>query len=589
MAYKQISVEMRKKIFLSVACKLVLLSMICISATATAKVRLWTIGDSTVQIWDSSYYPKAGWGQVLQSFFEPDDVEVIDKAVGGTTSKSFYEGHWVAPVKNNLLPGDYVLIQFGINDMFSLQDVSLFKQYLTLFVEEIRAKNAYPILVSTLCGNDNTWGEYPIATGQLAAELDVPFIDLSRMSQEYLSEVGKEYATNFIYMNLQPGDYPNYPAGSIDNTHIQEIGAVDMARFIVEGLNGLEDDVYVSKLLPFLKPMYMVTFSANIEPAGIVSRTACFPEGISVTAKALPAQGYKFVNWSGDLNATEAISRFTMPSKELNIVANFEEGEEDIWQEKIVNGDFSEWATCEAPTSKTQELLYPVGWLFKPTPEGGDAGGLTRWGDVIFARPFGANMVEISGRATPYRQDLYQSVYLEKGEVSLSVYFKGGAFDPGNPEVVVYIKKEGAAEYLHQFSVSTLSGYNATDFVPYKAVQKISEPGEYHVGVHVENINSECWIQMTNFSLKQSSAAAVCTERIGDNPTVKVGDSKIYIDNMSGDKIRKVVLLSLHGVVQSLYEIGGERYTAIDKPVSRGVFLLQIKTDTGTFVNKILL
>ena len=584
---------MKKNNYLLTNCKFwFILCAIFMSVSLSAKVRLWTIGDSTVQIWESPYFPKAGWGQVLQYFFDANEVEVIDKAVGGTTTKSFYENHWITPVKENLVVGDFVFIQFGINDMYSLKDVDLFKQYLTLFVEEIQAKGAYPVLVSTLCGNENTWGEYPVATGELASELGVPFIDLSQMSQEYLATVGKEYATNFIYMNLQPGDYPNYPTGSIDNTHIQEIGAIDMARFVVEGVRALADDTHVAQLIPALKPTYKVTFSSNIESAGIISRTAYFPAGISVTAKAMPNQGYKFVGWSGDLTDNQAICRFTMPSNDMNIVANFDEGAVSIWYEKIVNGDFSQWTTCVAPTSKTGDLLYPVGWSFQPTPDGSDAGGLTKWGDVIFARPFGANMVEISGRATPYQQDLYQTVYLEQGEAALSTYFKGGEFEAGNPSVIVYLKKEGETDYLHQFSVSDLTGYNATDFMPHTATVPIPESGAYQVGIHVENVNSECWIQMTNFSLRQASSisSAIDTESMENLPVVRVDDNKIYIDSMSeSGEIKSVSLFSINGTVISLHESDGEKFLTLDKPLQKGVFVLQIRTSTGIFTQKILL
>ena len=31
---------------------------------------LYTIGDSTVQIWASGFFPKEGWGQVLPLFFD---------------------------------------------------------------------------------------------------------------------------------------------------------------------------------------------------------------------------------------------------------------------------------------------------------------------------------------------------------------------------------------------------------------------------------------------------------------------------------------------------------------------------------------
>ena len=57
-------------------------------------IKIYTIGDSTVQDYSDGYYPRKGWGQMLQHFFDTAQVTVINKALGGTSSKSFYDNHW---------------------------------------------------------------------------------------------------------------------------------------------------------------------------------------------------------------------------------------------------------------------------------------------------------------------------------------------------------------------------------------------------------------------------------------------------------------------------------------------------------------
>ena len=89
-----------------------LLSTVTQAASHTAHL----IGDSTVCLYSSSYYPRMGWGQVFGNYFNTTYLAVNDKAASGRSSKSFYdEGLWT-PVYNALKSGDYVFIQFGHND-----------------------------------------------------------------------------------------------------------------------------------------------------------------------------------------------------------------------------------------------------------------------------------------------------------------------------------------------------------------------------------------------------------------------------------------------------------------------------------------
>src|SRR5687768_10644359 len=79
------------------------------------KITVWLIGDSTMSIKESRYYPETGWGMPFVHFWD-STVKVDNRARNGRSSKSFTaEGLW-KPVIENMSEGDYVFIQFGHND-----------------------------------------------------------------------------------------------------------------------------------------------------------------------------------------------------------------------------------------------------------------------------------------------------------------------------------------------------------------------------------------------------------------------------------------------------------------------------------------
>lgn len=82
-------------------------------AAANTLPTLWIAGDSTVK----TNSPQRGWGQELGSFFDPTKINVVNRAIGGRSSRTFYtEGRW-KEIQDALKPGDFVIIQFGHNDV----------------------------------------------------------------------------------------------------------------------------------------------------------------------------------------------------------------------------------------------------------------------------------------------------------------------------------------------------------------------------------------------------------------------------------------------------------------------------------------
>lgn len=98
-------------------------------------------------------------------------------------------------------------------------------------MNDTRAKKATPILLTSI--NRNNWngtklsdthGAYPPAVRELAASLGVDLIDLTALTKTYFERIGQA-ETSKLFLILKAGQWPNYPNGVTDNTHLQELGA----------------------------------------------------------------------------------------------------------------------------------------------------------------------------------------------------------------------------------------------------------------------------------------------------------------------------------------------------------------------------
>lgn len=219
-------------------------------AATAATPTIYVIGDSTASVYTADLFPRMGWAQPLQDYYAPACATIQDKALSGRSSKSFFdEGAWT-PISNALRPGDYVLIQFGHNDEKS-DDPTLFtdpfttyEQYLSIYLDDTIAKRATPILLTSINRNDwnsagtvlaDTHGNYPVAMRQLAAARGVSLVDTTALTKTYFERIGMA-ASTALFMDLAPGQFPNYPAGNTDNTHLQEVGARTIARMVLADL-----------------------------------------------------------------------------------------------------------------------------------------------------------------------------------------------------------------------------------------------------------------------------------------------------------------------------------------------------------------
>ena len=217
------------------------------SAYTSAQVTVYLAGDSTCANKTADKRPETGWGEMLQQYFDPAKVKIENHAQNGRSTKSFIdEGRWQAIV-DKLKKGDWVFIEFGHNDekkdkpavYASPED---YKLNLAKFINETRAKGATPVLMTPVSRRKfeksvlvKTHGEYPDAVKAVAKEKKVPVIDMESKSASVLSKYGDE-GSRSLFLQLKPGENPNYPKGVEDNTHFNPTGAGEMAKLAIEGI-----------------------------------------------------------------------------------------------------------------------------------------------------------------------------------------------------------------------------------------------------------------------------------------------------------------------------------------------------------------
>lgn len=214
-------------------------------------------GDSTVRIGGSGR-PKVGWGEVIAPYFDLDEINVVNKAIGGRSARTFHrEGRWQW-IEDNLKKGDFVIIQFGHNDGGrvgdpsnkhradlpgtgdetapddmgdgTVEEVHTYGWYLKQFVTGANAKGATVILCSPIphldrWENGRDFEGHAKWAKEVADANDAYFMDLTMIITEGYKELGMEKVKPFF---------------EDKRTHTTDAGAQFNAKAVISGLKGLE-------------------------------------------------------------------------------------------------------------------------------------------------------------------------------------------------------------------------------------------------------------------------------------------------------------------------------------------------------------
>lgn len=216
------------------------------------RVHIYIGGDSTV----SNYYPiedsepepgryQTGWGQVFSQYVTEKNA-VTNLAGGGTYAKSWYEMAFSGVVQNGQ-PGDYFILQAGINDR-SYSNAGEMVSYLTRMIEECREKGIIVILATSMqsCkfwkdANGTELGEFGTPEGsglaaymeairKLAVEKNVFLADTGKLTGEWYSVVGRTYVAQNYHIYNPATDTQE------DTLHLSYHGALKVAELIATSL-----------------------------------------------------------------------------------------------------------------------------------------------------------------------------------------------------------------------------------------------------------------------------------------------------------------------------------------------------------------
>lgn len=199
-----------------------------------------------MQTYSASKAPQQGWGAYLGENM-PDGVAVSNHAIAGRSSKSFYDNGRLDTILGSIREGDYLLVQFGINDAASNKPERYaptcgqipgtpgsFEDYMAKYIEGAKAKGATPIMVTTVIGLKaysggkfvGSYGNYCDSMKKLAAYYQIPIIDLNTLMVEHYNQIGYDAAYN--YHMVSTGN------GSTDMTHFTEAGAKAVAKLVAD-------------------------------------------------------------------------------------------------------------------------------------------------------------------------------------------------------------------------------------------------------------------------------------------------------------------------------------------------------------------
>jgi lysophospholipase L1-like esterase len=200
----------------------------------TSLPTVFHIGDSTVRNGSGNgANGQWGWGDMMSCYFDTTRVNVVNRALGGRSSRTYLtQGHWERTLPM-IRRGDVVIMQFGHNDASAVNDTSrargtihgigeeteeidnllthqrevvhTFGWYLRRFISDTRARGATPVVASRVPGNNWVNGavqrnnqDFALWAEQVARAEGVAFLDLNDLVARAYEVLGEESVKRFF-------------------------------------------------------------------------------------------------------------------------------------------------------------------------------------------------------------------------------------------------------------------------------------------------------------------------------------------------------------------------------------------------------
>lgn len=218
----------------------------------TTSPTIFLASDSTVRTYPKSASLQQGWGQRLGEFLT-ENVKIENRALGGRAIVQFYtESRSFPQIMKDIKPGDYVFIAFGINDRGDVPDQNVFRDYLTKYISETRAKQGIPVIVTPTPRQQhengvftNAFTKYCESDFIVGEATGTPVIDLQSKGLKFFTQIGPDRVKSEMM---------------IDALHYKQLGAYHMARLVAEGLS--------ETTLPLAKSV----IQSNLDPARVPTK-----------------------------------------------------------------------------------------------------------------------------------------------------------------------------------------------------------------------------------------------------------------------------------------------------------------------------
>ena len=231
---------------------------------------IFLVADSTVQTYFDAERPQSGWGEWLAWYlhgehastrtdeplcgtpqavaFAGNGPRVHNRALGGRSARTYRDEGRLYTVLRDIRPGDYALIQFGINDStperpMRYSSVEDFRALLGEYLDALEDRGTRPVLVTPIPqllpkDTENPIDGYADAVRELASERAVPLIDLRDRAAVYLESLGANI--DAAYLRAPAFQYTSHPDGIADTVHLSTMGAKKLAGIVAEELSRIE-------------------------------------------------------------------------------------------------------------------------------------------------------------------------------------------------------------------------------------------------------------------------------------------------------------------------------------------------------------
>ncbi len=214
------------------------------------KTTIYIAGDSTAQTYDyTKNYPQTGWGQMFGAYFT-DDVVIENRSMAGRSLKSYNNDGRLDKILTEMHPGDYVFVQFGINDgavnkperYISVED---YKKLMTeKYIGEVVKRGGIPVIMTPSAAGWYDDAEtrfvesrldYAIPTAEVAQETGCAFIDINQIMTDAWNAMDKEEVLSGYFV-CEPLESKAYPTGTNDTTHMKPKGARVVAGMVADAI-----------------------------------------------------------------------------------------------------------------------------------------------------------------------------------------------------------------------------------------------------------------------------------------------------------------------------------------------------------------